>query len=223
MSMLPIPANLGKAGAGLGNISSILRELQGLDIALLTTVAADTWTTVANLGDGDQIVKALSVKVDTGVLTLATPSVTDRRHGIKASGTITVSGTVAADATVTVNGVTFTAKATPTLGTHFLASATVNSVALSLKNAINSYFSRWTGAGSNGFATPVIVATVSSGVVTITAKAVGTAGNSYTLAKVGSNLAVSGANLSGGNSTNQIKFAAAHDNIVLFYFRKAGA
>lgn len=111
---------------------------------------------------------------------------------VPATGTITFSANPAADDTVTVNGTTFTAKASGATGNQFNIGADVTATALALKNVLNA-----------SVVSGVALATYTSalGVVTVTYDTVGTAGNSFTLTKVGTNIAVSGATLAGGSST----------------------
>lgn len=114
-----------------------------------------------------------------------------------ASGTVTCASALAAD-TVTINGVVFTAVASGATGNQFNVGGTDTAAATSLAAAIN------------GSATALIQNTVSAtsalGVVTISAKVPGVAGNAYTLASSnGSRLAVSGARLTGGTNDSGSK------------------
>lgn len=110
-----------------------------------------------------------------------------------ASGTITLSTTgPAADDTVTIGGnvLTFTADG---LGAMEVAiGGTLGATATNLANAINDL--------TNALG---VTATANVGVVTITANAPGTGGNAVTLAKDGDNIAVSGANLTGGTNVTE--------------------
>lgn len=108
-----------------------------------------------------------------------------------ATGTVTFSstGATAAD-TVTLGGTTFTCADTPTGNQFSSGLPAVNAASLA--------------AAFNATATAAVkgacFATAALGVVTFTASAAGAIGNSFTLAKVGTNIAVSGAKLTGGTS-----------------------
>lgn len=110
----------------------------------------------------------------------------------KASGTVTVSGTVSADDVITLQGVALTAKASPANEAQWQASTTKATAAASLASVINAHstLSKIVSASASSATNPV---------VTITALQDGTLGNSITLVKTtGTNLAVSGATFSGG-------------------------
>ena len=102
--------------------------------------------------------------------------------GVKASGTITFADQPSANDTVTIDTKTLTFKSADPgenevlIGTDL--AATIDNVIAALPDSV-------TGSKS-------------SGVLTITAAAAGTAGNSIALAKSGSDITVSGATLSGG-------------------------
>lgn len=102
--------------------------------------------------------------------------------GVKASGTITFADQPTANDTITVGTTTLTFKSADPgenevlIGTDL--AATIDNVIAALPDSV-------TGSKS-------------SGVLTITAAAAGTAGNSIALAKSGSDITVSGATLSGG-------------------------
>ena len=114
-----------------------------------------------------------------------------------ASGTITFATAVpSADETVTINGkvITFKVAADPdedevTIG------ATLAATAANLAAFINAHRMDFNVEDGNG-----VIATSNAGVVTV--KSAGTAGNAVTLAEAGANIAVSGANLSGGTDSD---------------------
>ncbi len=113
-----------------------------------------------------------------------------------ATGTVTFSTAVpTADETVTINGDAFTFRAAVDVdGAYDVAiGATLTETATNLKNAINANRMNFGVAGG-------VIATSSAGVVTV--KSPGTAGNAVTLAEAGTNIAVSGANLSGGTDSD---------------------
>ena len=103
----------------------------------------------------------------------------DTGDAVAAHGTVTLSG---ASGTVgaTINGVSITVA---------YATSDTNTAAL-LKTAIN--------ASANALVAPFVTATSALGVVTVTAKTPGTAGNTITLAATGTGALASGNRLSGG-------------------------
>jgi len=127
-----------------------------------------------------------------------------------ASGTVTFSGGGAApNDTVTFAGVVFTAVAANPGSLQFLSGAlAVNAASLAI--AINGASGQLSGPATLAQQQcprpdlPAIYgaasATVAAGVVTITSRLLGTQGNAQTLTKVGANIAVSGATLTGGTA-----------------------
>jgi hypothetical protein len=117
--------------------------------------------------------------------------------GVKATATVTfsVAAPVNNDA-VTVNGVAFTFKTTPTGPNDMAVPASINAAATALAAAIND-----TDSGISS----LVVATAALGVVTLTAAAVGTYANAYTLTKTGTNIAVSGATFASGADATKVK------------------
>ena len=111
-----------------------------------------------------------------------------------ASGTITFSGTGAANDTILINGVTFTAKASGATGNEWNVGASATLSAAALAAAIN--------ASATALVNTTVTAAAASGVVTITAKVAGYLGNAVTIAEgvdSGSAMTVSGARLTGGD------------------------
>jgi hypothetical protein len=112
-----------------------------------------------------------------------------QHQGVQATGTITCASAAAAD-TVTINGVVFTAHATVEAADQWEVSGTDTADAASLVKAINN---------STSALAKLVMASNSSGVVTITSRRGGHAGNAITLASSdGTRLAVTGARLTGG-------------------------
>lgn len=143
---------------------------------------------------------AIAVNIDKGAvahLHVFTPT------GVAASGTVTVGTNPTATDTAVIGGVTFTFVASLTgVAGQVLIGATA------LDSARNLYDAAILGDGngstyvSNGGAptTCRYSPPTSAGVITATYKLTGTAGNSFTLAKTGSAITVSGATLSGGTA-----------------------
>lgn len=116
--------------------------------------------------------------------------------GAKATGTITLTAQPTANDTVTVNGVAFTFKATATLVRDVKIGATAAATLINLLDMLQNCTEANVALAS--------YALTSASVITITYNTSGTAGNSFTLAKSGTNPGVSGATLSGGaNSTRR--------------------
>lgn len=108
-----------------------------------------------------------------------------------ATGTVTFSANPAANDTVTIGGVAITFKASGATGSQVNIGADITATALALANFINGEIE-----------TLGVYASAALGVTTITAEAAGTGGNSITLAKSGTNIAVSGSTLAGGTNTS---------------------
>ena len=130
--------------------------------------------------------------------------------GVQATGTITLSGTPSDADTFTIGGTVYTFKTTltPTAG-QVLIGGSAAVAAVNLFKAMTG----GDGAGTNyASGTTVAPSTIyvsvpsASNVITVTYKTTGTAGNSFTLAKSGANLAVSGATLAGGSNGTAVTF-----------------
>jgi len=107
-----------------------------------------------------------------------------------ASGTVTFSGQPSDGDSVTIAGTAVTFKTSGATGNQINIAGSATLTAQALKAFINA----------NHVATfPTVNATGDALVITITAEAAGAAGNAITLAKSGTNLAVSAATLSGGS------------------------
>jgi len=108
---------------------------------------------------------------------------------IAATGTLTFNAQPADDDTVTINGVAITFKASGATGNQVNKGGNAAGTAQALKDFINAHPG-----------TLLVSASGSSNVLTLTAVTAGTGGNSITLAKSGTNPALSGATLSGGSN-----------------------
>lgn len=120
-----------------------------------------------------------------------------------ATGTITFSSAAPADNdTVTINGVVYTFKTALTSGgtaRQVLAGANVTAAATNLVAAIMGTAGEGTTYGNGTDPDANVSASNSAGVVTVFARDPGDEGNAISLAKSGTNIAVSGANLTGGS------------------------
>jgi len=124
----------------------------------------------------------------------------------QASGTITFTGTGAANDTILINGVTFTAKASGASGNEWNVGASATLSAAALAAAIN--------ASATALVSGLVSAAAVSGVVTISALRYGVDGNAMTIAEgvdSGNAMAVSGARLTGGSkgTVTTLKFGGA--------------
>lgn len=149
------------------------------------------------------LARNVSIKVPLAETTLENlvsimPGAVLTTNGTKAEGTVTFSTSAPVNNdSVTVNGVTFTFKTTPAGANDLAIPASVGAAGVALKNAINN--------SVNLALVAVSAVDDGAGEVTITADNEGTAGNAFTLAKVGTNIAVSGATLTGGTDATSRK------------------
>lgn len=159
--------------------------------------------TVAVGGDLDLPIYSV-VSIISGVLALASLGTASG----SASGTVTLSSAVPSeDDTVTVNGRAYTFKdAVDETADEVLIGGTLAATATNLAAAINA--SADDSGTLFGSATTVnldVLATVDGAVVTVIALDPGDEGNALTLAKSGTNIAVSGATLTGGDDDSDVK------------------
>lgn len=163
-------------------------NVTGLDLSTATNLNAVASAVAAAL--------APATCVWTGSQFVVTSNTTGA--GVKASGTITFTGNPLANDTVTVNGVVITFVAASPTGNQVLIGASGALTAVNLNTFLNASSNPSIAAGSYS---------VASGVVTVKYDTVGTAGNSFTLAESATNVAVSGATLSGGANASAVGYA----------------
>lgn len=212
MALTTLPLTLGHGGTGLETVMpAAIRELAGLKIDILAGAKAETKIAVPAIRVEDTILSAWNLA--SGAITDVTAQMSI--VSTTASGTLTLD-TVVEDDTCVIAGVTFTAKDAPSANTQFLVGDDDTETAANLANTLNAYQTRYGGP------VPIqYVATSDAAVVTITAKADGTAGNAITT--VGStNITASGATLTGGTATGGVESAVDQDTdtIILFWFNK---
>lgn len=120
------------------------------------------------------------------------PGTTLFSDGVRASGTITVSALPVANDTLTVNGAVFTFKASVASAYDILIGADAAATAANVAEALT--------ASTNA---KVVQAqySLAGAVVTVKFDVDGVAGNSFTLAKTGTGITLSGAKLTGGTDT----------------------
>lgn len=121
----------------------------------------------------------------TGTITLDT----NPAYGVQASGTITLSGQPSNGDTVTIKGTVVTFVSGTPSGNQVQIAGSALLTAAALQTFLQA--SADSNLAANTYNTIALI-------TTITARLYGTAGNSYGLLKSGSNIAVSGATLSGG-------------------------
>lgn len=183
------------SGGFVISIDGVVKTLTGLDFSGVTnlngvasvingalTGGSIAWNgsefvvTSSSTGDGSKAV---------GTITLDTnPS-----YGARASGTITLSGQPSNGDTVTIKGTVVTFVSGTPSGNQVQIGADATATAAALQAFLQA--SADTNLAANTYNTIGLV-------TTITARVYGTAGNAYGLLKSGTNIAVSGATLSGG-------------------------
>ena len=123
------------------------------------------------------------------------PGATLVTDGAQATGTITFSGQPSADDTITIGTTTFTFKATATTAAQIKIGA---DVATTIENAAEKIRMHPTTG-------PLVEVSYTSTILTVKAEEMGTAGNAIALARSGTNMTVSGANLSGGTAVTKAR------------------
>lgn len=130
--------------------------------------------------------------------------------GVQATGTISLSGTPSDGDTFTIGGTVYTFKTslTPTAGQVLIGGSASAAIANLFKALTGGDLAGTNYASGTSQAPSTVYVSVpsSSNVITVTYKTTGTAGNAFTLVKSGSNLAVSGATLSGGSNGTAVTF-----------------
>jgi len=216
MALQPTNKLLGDGGVGLNDqAGKAIRELQGMRVAIVAGASANAQINIAAIRTEDTVLSV--IESAAGVLTdrTSTTSIVD----LRATGTITV-GAVVADNTVTVRGVVYTYKAAPaSLQQVKLTLGDANANAAALAAAVNAYERRY---GGSGWTVPLVLATVATNVVTITAVVEGTTANAYTIASNSANAVASAATLAGGSATGGIKNSVdtTGDSLIVIWFNK---
>ena len=200
----------GSQGDGASSFEKAIKELQGLTISLLAGAAANTKIALAAIRPEDTILKAFNNNAGTITDITGTMSI----DSLKASGTVTVGSAVAND-TVTIAGMAFTfvaSKTNPLDYTKVVIGGTAEATAINLEAALKARLAQT--------ANPTISVSRAVAVLTITAVAEGTAGNSITLAETGSSATISGATLAGGDAAGSVLSTGITNQIILFWFNK---
>lgn len=178
----------------------------GFDIAIngasAETLTALNFSSVTNLNGVASVINGAltgSVCTWTGENFQVTSNTTGA--GVAAAGTITMSANPAANDTLTIDSTVIT----------FVASSPVGNQVVIGPNAAATYASllAFLQASTDSNIDQATYASTASNVITVTFKTVGTAGNSFTLAKSSSAFAVSGADLSGGTQASTVGYATS--------------
>lgn len=205
---------LGHGGTGQGrgprSMANMVRELQALQVSVVTGGAANARLTVPNMQSDDTLISVLNFTGGVPTDVTATAKISENA----ASGTITCGTAVVGD-TVTVGSQTYTLVG-PLVATvpgsgKFKAGATPALTAAALASAINAY---------NDNISSTVKASVLGAVVTVKAVLDGTAANATPLTEVGTTFTVSGATFTGGSATGAIQVSVATTALVVYWFMK---
>lgn len=191
MSKVSIDSQFGQGGAHLtdGRLRDAITELQGLTLSVVAGAAAGTAMAIAALRLEDTLIGALVTTDAGGAAANDVANITIQPTA--AFGTLTISGNPVDGDTFVVGKNTYTFKTTPTAISHVKITAGNNTaMAAAAAAAINAYETRWQPAGE-GYTSPMVVATSSGGVVTITSVVDGL-GNGVVLTGTVTVLAASG-------------------------------
>ncbi len=210
-------SNLGKGGAGLqgqgaGSAARAIKELQGLQVSLVTGGAANSKLALAAITPRDTLIAVHNNNAGTLTDVTANTTIADNR----ATGTVTAASAGTAGDTVSIAGLTYTLVA---------ASA---EVAAADKSKVK------VAADAAGLAANLLAAvqareanrdtkvTVSrnAAVLTVTAFAGGTEGNALALVETGNSFTISGATLSGGSATGGVQVTSVTNQLVVYWFKK---
>jgi len=205
MSLVEVAKPFG--GAEIPTAIAAIKELQGLNINVVAGAASSTKIDLAAIRKEDTLVSV--IEFVSGEPTDRTSVTTiSETHAV---GTFTLNTVIATDA-VLVGGktLTFVASNPNRVKGEVLVGDTDTASAANLAVEINRHL------GS------LVTATANLGVVTLTAVADGTAGNSITISSPDTTITASGANLSGGTATGGISISTstAGNSLVVVWFNK---
>ena len=195
---------LSAAQQAMSNFTSIASG--GFQITVdgvVKSLTALNFSTDTNLnGVASRIQTALAGALCTWDSTLGRFNITSPTSGagVKATGTITLTTNPVPTDTVVIGGTTITFVATAPVGSQVLIGATPAATAANLQAFL---------AATTDVALLLASYSTLGNVITVTYGAVGVLGNAYTLVKTGTNIAVSGATLSGGVAASTISYGTA--------------
>lgn len=191
---LEVLTNLGFGGSGgQDKVPKVLAELQGETFTLVDGAGAATAIPITGIEPEDTVAAVLNL-TDLAQIAIGTVSIVDR----KATGTLTLATTVASGDVVGVNGKSYTFTELPyNIATNYapgVVPITVNPSGIDV-TIVAARLAQVIMSSDNS-----LTATSAAGVVTITDRTAGVAGNSKTLTVTGSNGHVtrSAATLAGG-------------------------
>lgn len=195
MSLQTLPAQFSKGGSNLtdGTLQSVLKELQGLTVSIVSGVASGTKMDIAAMRTEDTLLAAL-VTTDASNAAVVNDVANLTIQATKASGTLTVSGNPVDGETFVVNGATYTFKTTPVGGLQQVKIVTGdnNAMAANIAAAINAYENRrLAGISNTGPNLAAVVATAATNVCTVTSVVDGL-GNGVVLTGTATVLAATG-------------------------------
>ncbi|MGU2444435.1 DUF3383 family protein [Burkholderia cenocepacia] len=179
------------AGAFNITIDGTARNVTGLN-----------FSTASNLNGVASIVQAALASYATVVWTGSQFQVTSKSSGVgaAASGTVTLTANPAANDTVTINGTAVTFVAAAPVGSQVLIGGSAAATAANLQAFL--------AASADANLSQCSYSTAGA-VTTVTAIALGNAGNAITLAKSSAAITLSGATLAGGVAASTVSYATA--------------
>lgn len=207
------------AGYNLGSILSATAQVLsnwtaiasgGFKVAIdggaLTNVAAINLSAITNLNGVASAITAAMVSASlsavctwNGTSFVITSGSTG--PGASALGSMTLSGQPSANDSFTIGGTAVTFVASSPVGSQVVIGSTtaqtLSNLLLFLQQSLDTNISKCTYAQGTG------------NVINVTYQVAGTGGNAFTLVKSGTNLAVSGATLSGGTQPSSVSYAQA--------------
>jgi hypothetical protein len=176
-------------------VDGAVQSLSALDFSAQTnlngvaSVISSALSGATCVWDGSSF-KIVSTTTGAGVKASGTITLTSNpSYGVQASGTITLSSNPTPGDTVTIQGTTVTFVGSSPVGNQVLIGGSASATSANLQAFLEA--SADVNLALNLYSTL-------SNVTTVTARVYGTAGNAYTLAKVGAAITLSGATLSGG-------------------------
>jgi hypothetical protein len=177
-----------------------------IDGGALTAVSSLDFSTVTNLNGIATLISAALTTASLAATCVWTGESfkiisNSTGAGAAAAGSLTLNGQPSAGDSFTVNGTAVTFVASSPVGNQVVIGA---STAATLANLLTFL--------QQSLVTNISAAVYAQGtgnVITVTDKTAGTAGNSFTLAKSGTNLAVSASTLTGGSQPSTVGYATA--------------
>lgn len=211
-------SNLGKGGAGLqgqgpGSAHKAIKELQGLQISLVTGGAANAKLALAAITPRDTLVAVFNNNAGTLTDVTANATIADNR----AAGTVTLASAGTAGDTVSVAGLTYTLVAANTVVAPQDKSK-VKIGATAADTAANFLAALLAREASRDVTK--VTASRNAAVVTVTAVAGGTEGNALALVEVGNSFTISGATLTGGAATGGVQVTSVTNQLIVHWFKK---